>query len=182
MFELLRKGSMQRLQGKKGLILAEDLYEEMELWYPWYRLIEEGAELSIAAPEDRVYRGKNGYPVTPDLTVDEARAGQFDVLIIPGGFAPDKLRRYGRVVELTREMYDGGKLVAFICHAGWVPVSAKILNGKKVTGFFSIKDDLENAGAVYQDREVVVDGNLISSRTPKDLPAFCRAIIDYFSG
>lgn len=172
---------MKRLTGKKVLIFAEDLYEDLELWYPYYRLIEEGAEAIIAAPEIKTYRGKNGYPLTPDVTFDDISAQDFDILVIPGGFAPDKLRRYEKVLQLTRDFNDAGKVIAFICHAGWVPISAKILKGKNVTCVNAIKDDIENAGAIYHDKEVVVDGNIITSRRPPDLPAFTRAIIDFFA-
>ena len=172
---------MKFLDGKKALIFAEELYEDLELWYPYYRLIEEGASVTIAAPEIRQYSGKNGYPLKPDTTFKGISADQFDILIIPGGFAPDKLRRYKEVLEITRDFHEAKKVIAFICHAGWVPISAKILNGKNVTCVPAIKDDIENAGAIYHDKEVVVDENIITSRRPPDLPAFCRAITEHFS-
>jgi protease I len=109
--------------------------------------------------------------------VDHVQASDFDGLVIPGGFAPDQLRRFEKVLQLTREVYQAGKPVAFICHAGWVPISAKILKGKRATSVRAIKDDMENAGVLWEDSAVVVDGNLISSRTPADLPQFCRALI-----
>jgi protease I len=171
---------MGKLEGRNILLFAEDLYEDLELWYPYYRLIEEGAKATIASPEIKQYRGKNGYPLKPDITVDQVTVDSFDILVIPGGYAPDKLRRYEKVLQLTREFHSAGKVIAFICHAGWVPISAGILKGKNVTAFRAIKDDIVNAGAIYHDKDVVVDGNLITSRTPADLPAFCRAIIDYF--
>jgi len=173
---------MARLNGKKILIFAEELYEDLELWYPYYRLIEEGADVTIAAPEIKQYKGKNGYPLKPDTTFDKISSQQFDGLVIPGGFAPDKLRRYEKVLQLTREFDESGKVIAFICHAGWVPISAKILKGKNVTCVPAIKDDIENAGANYSDKEVVVDGHIITSRRPPDLPAFCKAIIDGLVG
>jgi protease I len=153
------------------------VYEDLELWYPKIRLEEEGAKTVVAGLGEREYRGKHGYPVTCDTSVDDVSAGQFDALVIPGGFAPDKLRRSSKVLSLTREICDAGKPVAFICHAGWVPISAKIVRGRRVTSVNAIRDDLENAGAQWEDAAVVVDGNLISSRTPADLPEFCGAIL-----
>ncbi len=170
---------MGKLNGRNVLIFAEDIYEDLELWYPYYRMIEEGAVVTIAAPEMRQYKGKNGYPLKPDKAIDDISADQFDILIIPGGFAPDKLRRYEKVLQITRDFDKAKKVIAFICHAGWVPISAKILEGKNVTCVPAIKDDIENAGAIYHDKEVVVDGHLITSRKPPDLPAFCRAILEH---
>ncbi len=131
----------------------------------------------VAGIGEKTYQGKRGYPVTVDSQVDQVEARDFDGLVIPGGFAPDQLRRFERVLELTRQIYQAGKPVAFICHAGWVPISAKILKGKRATSVRAIKDDMENAGVQWEDSAVVVDGNLISSRTPADLPQFCRALI-----
>ncbi len=169
--------TMAKLTGKKILILVEAVYEDLELWYPKIRLIEEGAPVVVAGPEKKIYQGKNGYPCMADVTIAEINVSDFAALVIPGGFAPDKLRRYPRVLEIVRQFHEAKKPIAFICHAGWVPISAQILRGRKVTGVSAIKDDLENAGATYLDQSVVVDGNLISSRTPVDLPDFCRAII-----
>jgi protease I len=165
------------LQGKKVLFFAAPLYEDLELWYPKIRLEEEGAATTVAGLGEQTYLGKHGYPVTVDTSVDHLAASDFDGLVIPGGFAPDKLRRSAQVLQLTREIYQAGKPVAFICHAGWVPISAKILAGKRATSVRAIKDDMENAGALWEDAAVVVDGNLISSRTPADLPPFCTALI-----
>jgi protease I len=165
------------LAGKRVLFFAGPLYEDLELWYPKIRLEEEGAVTIVAGLGDKTYAGKRGYPVTPDTTVDAVEAGSFDGLVIPGGFAPDQLRRYDKVLALTRDIYRAGKPVAFICHAGWVPISAKILKGKRATSVRAIKDDMENAGVIWEDSAVVVDGNLVSSRTPADLPQFCRALI-----
>jgi len=173
---------MGLLNGKNILLFAEEMYEDLELLYPKIRFTEEGAKTVIAGPEVKVYRGKNGYPVKADVSVHDVRAEDFDALVIPGGFAPDKLRRSSRVLELTREFNADRKPVAFICHGGWVPISAKILKGKHATSVRAIKDDMENAGAVWEDKSVVVDGNLISSRTPEDLPDFCRAIIKALAG
>ena len=131
------------------------------------------------APEIRTYAGKHGYPATSDLLLKDAQSKDFCGLLIPGGFMPDKLRRDAKVLSLTREFFEQGKLVAFICHGGWIPISAKILKGRKATGSRGIKDDLENAGAVWVDEPVVVDENLVSSRTPLDLPHFAKAMVDF---
>ncbi|MDP3911294.1 MAG: type 1 glutamine amidotransferase domain-containing protein [Gemmatimonadales bacterium] len=165
------------LNGKHILFFAGPQYEDLELWYPKIRLEEEGASTTVAGIGEQTYQGKRGYPVTVDTHVDQIDAGRFDGLVIPGGFAPDQLRRFEKVLQLTREIYQAGKPVAFICHAGWVPISAKILKGKRATSVRAIKDDMENAGVVWEDSAVVVDGNLISSRTPADLPQFCKALI-----
>jgi protease I len=165
------------LKGKKVLFFAGPLYEDLELWYPKIRLEEEGATTTVAGLGDKTYQGKRGYPVAVDADVERVDAAGFDGLVIPGGFAPDQLRRSDKVLRLTREIYQAGKPLAFICHAGWVPISAKILKGKRATSVRAIKDDMENAGAIWEDAAVVVDGNLISSRTPADLPDFCKALI-----
>jgi protease I len=162
---------------QRVLVFVEQLYEDLELWYPKLRLIEAGMDVVVAGPEKVVYAGKNGYPCKADQKLDETQASDFDALVIPGGFAPDKLRRLPKVLELVRDFDKAGKPIAMICHAGWVPISAKILKGRKVTGVSAIKDDLENAGATFLDQAVVVDGHVISSRTPADLPDFCRAIL-----
>ncbi|MBI1967915.1 MAG: type 1 glutamine amidotransferase [Gemmatimonadetes bacterium] len=166
------------LKGKKVLLFAGPLYEDLELWYPKIRLEEEGVMTTVAGLGDKTYHGKRGYPVTVDTNVDQVNAALFDGLVIPGGFAPDQLRRFERVLQITRDICLAGKPLAFICHAGWVPISAKILNGKRATSVRAIKDDMENAGVIWEDSPVVVDGNLISSRTPADLPQFCRALLD----
>jgi protease I len=166
------------LQGTTVLFFAAPLYEDLELWYPKIRLEEEGVRTVVAGLGERTYQGKRGYPVTPDARVDDVDAATFDGLVIPGGYAPDILRRSGRVLDLTRTIYQAGKPVAFICHAGWVPISAGIVRGRRGTSVGAIKDDLVNAGLLWEDSAVVVDGNLISSRTPADLPQFCRAIIE----
>src|SRR5437867_3502825 len=169
-----------RLDGqywRSYVFLAGPLYEDLELWYPKIRLEEEGATTVVAGIGEKTYQGKRGYPVTVDSQVDQIESADFDGLVIPGGFAPDQLRRFDKVLQLTRQIYHGRKPVAFICHAGWVPISAKILKGKRATSVRAIKDDMENAGVIWEDAPVVVDGNLISSRTPADLPAFCKALI-----
>lgn len=170
------------LNGKQILLFAAALYEDLELWYPKIRLEEEGASCTVAGLGEKTYLGKHGYPVTPDLTMDEVDAGTFDALVIPGGFAPDKLRRYPKVLAITREIFAAGKPVAFICHAGWVPISAGIVRGKRGTSVDAIKDDLVNAGMLWENSPVVVDGNMITSRTPADLPYFAKAIIAALQG
>ncbi|HET9274725.1 MAG TPA: type 1 glutamine amidotransferase domain-containing protein [Gemmatimonadales bacterium] len=165
------------LSGKSILFFAAPLYEDLELWYPKIRLEEDGATCTVAGLGEKSYQGKRGYPVTPDATVDEVDAADFDALVIPGGYAPDILRRSARVLAITREIHAAGKPVAFICHAGWVPISAGIVKGRRGTSVGAIRDDLVNAGMIWEDSPVVVDGNLISSRTPADLGHFCRALI-----
>jgi protease I len=167
----------QQLADKKIMVLAEDFYEDLELWYPVLRLREEGAEVLIAGTGNKTYEGKHGYPVTVDSSIHTMTGHDFHAVVIPGGYAPDRLRRYPEVLSLVREMHDNGKVVAAICHAAWIPISAGIVKGKRMTCFSSIKDDLVNAGALYEDSEVVRDGRLISSRKPDDLGAFCREII-----
>lgn len=168
------------LNNKKILILAEDIYEDLELWYPKLRLAEEGAKVIVAGTGEKRYEGKNGYPLEVDGNIKDYDPKDFDAVIVPGGFAPDKLRRYKEVLEFVKRMHDSGKVVAAICHGPWVLVSSGILKGKKVTCVSAIKDDVVNAGAQYFDREVVVDGNIITSRKPDDLGAFCREIIKAF--
>jgi len=161
------------------LAFVDDIYEDLELWHPKLRLEEAGYAVRLAAREVKTYAGKHGYPATADLLIDDARSADFGGLLIPGGFMPDKLRRDARVLSLTREFFEQGKLVAFICHGGWIPISAQILKGRKATGSRGIKDDLENAGALWVDEPVVVDGNLVSSRTPADLPHFAKAMVQF---
>jgi protease I len=170
------------LQGKTILFFAGPLYEDLELWYPKIRLEEEGAATVVAGTGEKTYQGKRGYPLTVDTSVDEIEAAEFDGLVIPGGYAPDIMRRSPKLLQLTREIYQAGKPVAFICHAGWVPISAGIVKGKRGTSVGAIKDDLVNAGMIWEDSPVVVDGNLISSRTPADLPQFMKALIAALSG
>jgi deglycase len=167
-----------KLQGKRIAVLAENMYQEMELWVPYYRFREEGAEVKVVgAGGAKSYVSKHGYPVNVDVQADAVSAVEFDAVIVPGGYAPDVMRRHAPMVKLVREAHQQGKVVGAICHAGWMLVSAGILKGKRATSFFSIKDDLVAAGANWVDEEVVVDGNLITSRRPDDLPAFCREII-----
>jgi len=169
---------MKLLEGKKIALLAENLYQDQEVWYPLFRLKEEGADVVVVGSGSaKTYTSKHGYPVAVDKDAAQVNAVDFDAVIIPGGYAPDLMRRYPEMVKLVREAFDQGKVVASICHGGWMLASADILKGKTVTSFFAIKDDLVHAGATFVDEEVTVDGNLITSRKPEDLPAFCRAII-----
>lgn len=166
---------------KTLLSFVDDIYEDLELWYPKLRLEEAGYATRLAAPELRTFTGKHGYPAKADLLLRDAHSNDFCGLLIPGGFMPDKLRRDEKVLSLTREFFQQGKLVAFICHGGWIPISAKILRGKRATGSRGIKDDLENAGAIWVDAPVVIDGNLISSRTPLDLAPFGQAMVEFLN-
>lgn len=164
---------------KHVLTFVDDLYEDLELWYPKLRLEEAGFEVKAAGVALQTYKGKHGYPAGADILLSNARSQDFVGLLIPGGFMPDKLRRDSQVLQLTREFHEQRKMIAFICHGGWIPISAKILNGRRATGSRGIKDDLQNAGAIWADEPVVIDGHLISSRTPKDLPAFAKAMVEF---
>ena len=171
------------LGGKRAIVLAEDQYQEMELWYPLLRLRGAGMEVQVVGTGSASsYKSKHGYPVEVDATADQVQVGDIDAIVIPGGYAPDRLRRYPAVLKLVRDAFEQGKTVAAICHAGWVLVSAGILKGRTATSFYAIKDDMVNAGARWVDEEVVRDGNLITSRTPDDLPAFADAIIAALGG
>ena len=167
-----------RLEGKRIAVLVEEMYEDPELWYPYYRLKEEGAEVRLVGPERQSYGSKHGYPAPADVAARDVSADDFDAVVVPGGFAPDRLRRYEEVLALVRGVFAKGGVVAAICHAGWVPISAGILRGKRATCVAAIKDDMINAGVLYFDLPVVVDGNLVTSRTPADLPVFMPAVIE----
>ncbi len=167
-----------RLFGKKAAILVEDMYNEFEVWIPYYRLKEEGVDVTVVGSGSaQTYHGKFGIPITADKPASEVRADDFDTLVIPGGYAPDKMRIHTAMVQLVKDMFSAGKIVASICHGGWMLASAGVLRGKKATSYIAIRDDMVNAGALWEDSELVRDGNLITSRKPDDLPAFCRTII-----
>lgn len=172
-----------KLKGKKVAILVEKLYQDLELWFPYYRLKEEGAEVKIIGSGTAdTYHGKYGYPAKVDHSINEVEAKDFDAVIIPGGFAPDFMRREPKMVSFVKEMFEQEKVVAAICHGGWMLASAEIVKGKTVTAFHAIKDDLVHAGAKFVDEEVAQDGNIITSRKPDDLPAFCQKIIEALGG
>ncbi|CAM4187095.1 type 1 glutamine amidotransferase domain-containing protein [Lederbergia lenta] len=168
-----------RLQNKKVIALVEDEFEDLELWYPILRLREEGAEVHLVGIEaKKKYIGKYGVPAESDYSFSDIQAEDYDAILVPGGWAPDKLRRYEEVLDFIRIMDEEKKPIGQICHAGWVLISAKILDGKKVTSTPGIKDDMTNAGAEWSDEAVVVDGHLISSRRPPDLPPYVKAFAD----
>ncbi len=164
---------------KRAAVLVEQQYQEMEVWYPVYRLREAGCKVTLVGPEaGKTYPSKLGYPAKSDKAAEEVSADDFDILVIPGGFAPDYLRRHTAVLRLVSTMAEQGKVVAAVCHGPWVLCSTQALKGRKATCFYAIKDDVVNAGARYVDAEVVRDGNLITSRKPDDLPAFLQAILE----
>lgn len=163
-------------------MLAEEGFEDLELWYPVIRLREEGCKVTVVGSgSKKVYKGKYGLSVEVDVNAEEVTAEGYDAILVPGGWAPDKLRRYPEVLKLVKQFFDQGKLLATICHGGWVFISAKVVKGYRMTCVNAIIDDIVNAGGEYVDDEVVIDRNLITSRTPKDLPAYMRAIIKYLS-
>jgi protease I len=166
------------LTGRRALVLAADLFEDIELLYPLHRLREEGVEVIIAGLDDSPVHGKKGHgPVSPDTVVDRVDAGSFDALVIPGGYAPDKLRRSPAVLRLVEAFNAASKPIAFICHAGWVPISAGVLRGRRATSVDAIRDDMVNAGTDWVDEACVVDGNLISARVPADLGPWMKAVL-----
>ena len=166
------------LKGKRIAVLVEQQYQAMEVWYPVYRLREAGCHGTFVGPEaGATYSSKLGYPAKSDKAAKDVKAGDFDAVVIPGGFAPDFIRRSEPMLKLVRDMAEQGKILAAICHGPWVLCSTTALRGKKATCFFAIKDDVVNAGAKYVDEECVVDGNLITSRKPDDLPAFVVAVM-----
>lgn len=169
--------SQPDLNGRRFLMFVDDVYEDLELWYPRLRLVEAKAHVTVAGPEMGVkYAGKHGYPCKSDAAFRDIEAADFHGLVIPGGFMPDKLRRDTLVLKLVRDFSAQHKLVAAICHGGWIPISAGVYKGVRVTGSPGIKDDLVNAGAIWSDAPVVVDRHFVSSRKPDDLPDFCRGI------
>ena len=170
------------LAGQRILMLVGEMYEDLEVWYPKLRLLEAGAKVTTAGPEaGATYSGKHGYPCVADAAIASVQASEFNGLVVPGGFMPDKLRRDAKVLELVRQFHAAEKMIAAVCHGGWIPISAGVYRGVRVTGSPGIKDDLVNAGAIWEDKAVVVDRHFISSRKPDDLPDFCRAIIAMLS-
>jgi len=169
------------LTGKRILAIVDEAFEELELFYPKIRLEEESAVVIVSSILEHPVFGRHGYPAKIDIPLNAVVESEFDALLLPGGFAPDRLRRLTTVKRIVTNMYNDGKLIAYICHGGWIPISAKILRGHNATGSLGIKDDLENAGVQWVDAPVVADRNIISSRSPEDLKYFARAIIDYLS-
>ena len=162
----------------KAIALVEDDFEDLELWYPIHRLREEGITVDLVGEiSKKEYTGKYGVPATTDFSYDEINDEDYHIILVPGGWAPDKIRRNKKVLDVIRKMNEDNKIIGQICHAGWVLISAKVLDGKNVTSTPGIRDDMENAGAIWHDEAVVVDGNLISSRRPPDLPAYMKAMI-----
>ena len=167
------------MTGKKAVVLMENFFEDYELIYPYYRLIEAEAETRLVGPEaGRAYQGKSGAKATSGLAAEDIEPKHWDDLVIPGGYAPDHMRRHRSMIDMVREMHDSGKVIATICHAGWMLASAGIVRDRSLPSFFAIKDDLVHAGANWEDKEVVTDGNLVTSRKPDDLPAFMRSILE----
>lgn len=173
---------MDPMSGKRVLVFVGDDYEDLELWYPKLRLEEAGAEVVVAGPtRGTTHSGKHGYPCTAGASIEEVEARDFDGVVVPGGWMPDKLRRDPKALALVRDLASDGRLVAAICHGGWVPASAGVYRGVRVTGSEGIKDDLVNAGAHWQDAPVVVDRHFVSSRKPADLPMFLKGILEVLS-
>jgi protease I len=163
---------------KKIAIMVDELYQVLEVWYPYYRFREAGLEVNLVAAEaKKSYPSKEGYPCVSDIAAVEAKAEDYDCMLVPGGFAPDFMRRSAEVIQFANEMVNADKVIAAICHGGWLLCSTNVYKSKRATCFMAIKDDIINAGAEYVDEECVVDGNLITSRKPDDLPAFCSAIL-----
>jgi protease I len=170
---------MSHLNGSRVLGLVDEIYEDLELWYPKLRLIAAGVEFIVAGPKAGAkYLGKHGYPCVADLSIDSCKESDFDGILLPGGFMPDKLRRNDHVKSLIRKFSESQKCVAAICHGGWMAISAGVYKGVRTTGSEGIKDDLENAGAIWVDAPVVVDRHFVSSRKPDDLPQFVEAMIE----
>ncbi len=175
-----KKSPSTRRKAPHVAVLAENIYEDLEAWYPILRLREAGVKVTVVGPaKGATYTSKHGYPLTADASMKSARAAQFDGVIIPGGYAPDKMRRHKEMVTLVRAIHGKGGLVASICHGPWLMAEADIVRGRKLTCVSAIKTDMVNAGATYQNKEVVVDGNLITSRTPPDLPAMMKAVLAF---
>jgi protease I len=163
-------------------MLVENDYQDQEVWVPLYRLREEGCAVTVVAPRAGEYRSKYGYPIRAEMAASDARADDFAGVVVPGGWAPDRLRMDAGVLRLVRDLCERRRVVAAICHGGWVLASAGIARGRRLTSYAAIRDDLVNAGAQWVDEEVVRDGNLVTSRKPDDLPAFCREILKALRG
>jgi protease I len=166
------------MAAKKVAIMVDEMYQVLEVWYPYYRLKEAKFEVDfVAAEAKKEYHSKEGYPCISDVAAKEAKVGDYGCMVVPGGFAPDFMRRNEDVIKFANDMVNAGKVIAAICHGGWLLCSTNIYKGKRATCFMAIRDDIKNAGAEYVDAECVVDSNLITSRKPDDLPAFCTAIM-----
>jgi protease I len=171
------------MPAKKVAVMVDEMYQVLEVWYPYYRLREAGLDVNlVAAQAKKEYHSKEGYPCVSEVAASKAKAKEYDCMIVPGGFAPDFMRRNANVIKFANDMVNAGKVIAAICHGGWLLCSTKIYKDKKATCFMAIKDDIKNAGAEYVDEECVVDGNLITSRKPDDLPAFCSAVLKALNG
>lgn len=171
------------MAAKRIAIMVDEMYQVIEVWFPYYRLKEEGLDVDfVAAEAKKEYHSKEGYPCVSDIAAGDAKAADYDCLIVPGGFASDFMRRSAAVIKFANDMVNADRVIAAICHGGWLLCSTKAYKGKKATCFMAIKDDIKNAGAEYIDQQCVVDGNLITSRKPDDLPAFCQAILRKLSG
>ncbi|MCC5800705.1 type 1 glutamine amidotransferase domain-containing protein [Rossellomorea vietnamensis] len=168
-----------KLVGKKIIQLVSADFEDLELWYPVLRLREEGATVHIVGEKaNEEYIGKYGVPIVSEYAFKDINPEEYDAILVPGGWSPDKLRRYEEVIAMVKSMDERKKPIGQICHAGWVLISAKILQGVKVTSTPGIKDDMENAGAIWMNEPVVTDGHIVSSRRPPDLPDYMREFID----
>lgn len=175
---MAKKAGAPKRTTPRVAVLAENIYEDLEAWYPILRLREAGVEVVVVGPKaGTTYTSKHGYPLKSDIASADAKAKDFDGIVIPGGYAPDKMRRDAKMVKLVRDIFDRGGLVASICHGPWVMCEADILRGRKFTCVGAIKTDCINAGGTFVDAEVVVDGNLVTSRTPPDLPAMMKACL-----
>jgi protease I len=174
---------MDAIKGKRVAVLLEKFYEDLELWYPVLRLREAGCAVTIVGPKaGETYLSKHGYPAKAEASIADVVNDPFDAVIIPGGYSPDHMRRHPAMIELVTKAARDGKVLAAICHGPWMLCSAKCLKGRRVTGFFAIRDDVENAGGIWEDAACVRDGNLVTSRTPDDLPAFMQGIFAALGG
>lgn len=166
-----------RLTNKRVGVLVDEGFEDLEFWVTVMRLREEGAQVTVIGAKMERFRGKHCLEAKPDVTVDQITAEALDALVVPGGWAPDKLRRSPRILDLVRTVYEQNKIVGAICHGGWVLASARIVQGHRATGSLGIKDDLVNAGATWVDEPAFRDGNLVWGRVVEDIPAFCRELV-----